>query len=424
MKLPHLHSKPLTPEEIETWKRVFLPTKGTTNDKTVEQSLWRRNQTEANKLMSGWQSPEDKARKIVYYKHTYDTVEQGGNTYLALASTYVYCALTLKKEELDKYHQMVSRGIENGGWKTTGNGTYLNEDLKLTVRHFANPHSRPREYDKFPEGYSTLEIELKSRDYKITNEQETVWHIAQEGLRKSAKRTNPTYIQSFEEILEYLPCQIEVGCGPSYEAGVDPLHVLHDIYSINEPFTKKFIIDADHDTFIRELVAEPERSYERTAGFYSKIITAKLTKFYQILKQLYERGYAVGPILTNNFDGLHLRVGIPEIFIRTYEEVVVLPDFQFDQRAKSLLVIGCHADRRGIERRARERGLKIIYIDPEGWWVDGEFISYPLESPQEGDFIYKKGANEAFADLSQILKLNEAPTLNSGSPNLAPQGAV
>ena len=72
--------------------------------------------------------------------------------------------------------------------------------------------------------------------------------------------------------------------------------------------------------------------------------------------------------------------------IRSYYKFL---DKQFDQNAKSLLVVGCHADRRGIEKRARERGLKIIYIDPEGWWVDGKFLAYPLESPQHTDLIYR-----------------------------------
>ena len=233
-----------------------------------------------------------------------------------------------------------------------------------------------------------------------------MWDIAQTGLRKSAKRTDPKYIVTAEEIKDFLPCQVELGCGPSYEAGVDPLHVMHEIYSINEPFTKKFIIDAKNDMFVRELICNPLKSYEKTSNYYSKIVTAKLTDFYIVLNKLYKCGFIVGPILTNNFDGLHLRLGIPEIFIRTYDEVEVLPDLQFDQKAKSLLVIGCHADRRGIERRARERALKIIYIDPEGWWVDGNFVDYPLESPQNADFIYRAGANEAFKKLAAALNLN------------------
>ena len=79
-----------------------------------------------------------------------------------------------------------------------------------------------------------------------------------------------------------------------------------------------------------------------------------------------------------------------------------MPELQFDPKAKSLMVIGCHADRRGIERRARERGLKIIYVDPEGWWVDGKFFNYPLESPQSTDIVFKKTAHEVFIDFAKI----------------------
>ena len=232
-----------------------------------------------------------------------------------------------------------------------------------------------------------------------------IWNIAQAGLRTSAKRTDPEYIENADKLVDLFPCQLELGCGPSYEAGVYPLHTLHDIYSINEPFTKVFIMDAARDTFIAGLISNPIKSFEKTTEFYSKVVTAKLTDFYYTLQKIYKTGHVVGPILTNNFDGLHLRLGIPEIFIRTYDEVDVLPKLKFHPDAKTLLVIGCHADRRGIERRARERGLKVAYVDPEGWWVDGNFISYPLESPQKGDLILKKGATEAFKEIKDKLNL-------------------
>lgn len=406
MKVPYILEEALDKEALHTWETIFAPSKGTKNDKTVEQSLWRRNQTEANKEMSGWTDPSDKARKILYYKHEYDVVDVKDEKHLAVISSFVYFAVTLKADQLAEYKNQVYEGIKKGNWKKEADDKYTNEDLELQINYYKNPHARQREYDTFPEGYETLELMVKSNNYNITNEYDFVWKIAQAGLRKSAKRTNPKYVESIKEFIEFLPCQVETGCGPSYEAGVDPLHTMHEIYSINEPFTKKFIISAKEDTFIRDLIAKPKDSYKKTANFYSKIITAKLTDFYKILGQLYAKGYIAGPILTNNFDGLHLRVGVPEIFIRTYDEVDVLPNYKFHEDARSLLVIGCHADRRGIERRARNAGLKVLYIDPEGWDVDDTFFDYFLESPQEEDLILKTGATNAFLELAKLLKIN------------------
>jgi hypothetical protein len=401
MKLPFLLKAKLDSESIDVWNNVLLTTRGTTNDKTVEQSLWRRTQTERNAAVSGWKEESDKGRKIVYYKHKYDMIEVKGKKHLALMSTYVYIALTLKTKDLIAYKKMCEDNVVKGKWKSIENNKYTNGDLRLTLNHYQSPANRAREFDQFPEGYETLEIEVKSKNYEMSNEQEQIWQIAKAGLRKSLKRDNPHYVKDVKEISEYLPCQIEMGCGPSFEAGVWPLHVLHEIYSINEPFTKKFIIDAENDKFVDNLIGNPNKVFRKTSDFFGRIVTSKLTDFYYILKELYEKGKVVGPILTNNFDGLHLRVGIPELFLRTYDEVDVMPELQFDPKAKSLMVIGCHADRRGIERRARERGLKIIYIDPEGWWVDDKFFDYPLESPQPSDMIFKKTAHEVFREFAK-----------------------
>lgn len=402
MKLPLLVAGvEIDAETLDVWNKVFLPTRGSENDKTVEQSLWRRNQTEKNKLVSGWNKDGDKARKIVYYKHQYDLIDFSGERKLALVSTYIYIALTLRKGALRQYLKMSLDNIGRGNWNKIGKDEYENGDLKLKIKHYLSPGERRGEYDAFPTDYETVEITLKSKDFVVSDEQKLIWQIAKAGLRKSLKRDNPKYAASVSDLRNYFPCQIEMGCGPSSEAGVWPLHTLHEIYSINEPFTKKFIIKAKEDKFVDNLIGNPQRMLQNTSAFFGKILSTKLTDFYFILKELYVKGKIVGPILTNNFDGLHLRVGIPEIFLRTYDEVDTMPNLKFHPKAKSLMVIGCHADRRGIERRARERGLKVVYIDTEGWWVDNKFIDYPLESPQANDLIYKRSADQAFRELAK-----------------------
>lgn len=409
MNFPFFIQKPLDETSLATWEKVFLPSKGTKLDKTVEESLWRRTQSEKNKNVSGWNDENDKARKILYYRHEYDVLDADGNKQLALTSTYVYYSLTLMETQIKEYGEMIYSELKSGGWKET-NRTQTKEsfelgDLLMDICFYTNPEDRPFEYDTFPKGYQTIEIFVHSKNYIVTDKiQKMIWHIAKAGFRKSLPRTNPTYAKSIEEFIPYLPAQVEFGCGPSYEAGILPLHTLHEVYSINEPFTKKFIMTANEDTFIRDLVGKPKDSFNKTADFFYKIVTAPLTDFYKVLKRLHDKGLVVGPVITNNFDGLHLRLGFEELFIRTYDEVIVMPELQFDPRAKSLIVVGCHADRRSIELRARERGLKIMYIDPEGWHVDGDFFDYLLENAQTGDLIYKEGASQAFRELAESLE--------------------
>ena len=230
-----------------------------------------------------------RGRKIVYYKHKYDMVEINGEKKLALISTYVYIALTLKTEELMKYKEMCESNLDKGKWSKTNDSKFKNEDLKLTLNYFKSPEDRPREYDRFPGGYETLEIEMMSKNYVMTDEQVQIWQIAKAGLRKSLKRDNPVYVNSVNEVAEFMPCQIEMGCGPSFEAGVWPLHVLHEIYSINESFTKKFIINAKEDKFVDDLVGDTEKVFTKTSDFFGRIVTSKLTDFYYILKEMFEK---------------------------------------------------------------------------------------------------------------------------------------
>jgi len=149
MKIPYTLLKELDENSINVWNDVFLPTKGSNNDKTVEQSLWRRNQTERNKEMSGWSGPNDKARKILYYKHEYGLTSVEGKQHLALLSTYIYFCLTLPKDKLRHYMNAIEKGISLAGWKYT-NPVYSLGDLRLTINHYPEPDKRASEYLDFP----------------------------------------------------------------------------------------------------------------------------------------------------------------------------------------------------------------------------------------------------------------------------------
>jgi hypothetical protein len=108
----------------------------------------------------------------------------------------------------------------------------------------------------------------------------------------------------------------------------------------------------------------------------------------------------VGPIITNNFDCQCADVGLPEVSLRNYDAGPYYPTIAYDPRARSLLVIGVHADRRLVQMRARDRGLRVITVDPERYVApDGRTIDYPVEAPQDGDLFARATAGDALPRL-------------------------
>lgn len=74
-------------------------------------------------------------------------------------------------------------------------------------------------------------------------------------------------------------------------------------------------------------------------------------------------------------------IDLKEKYVRRFEEFQIVPEIEFHPDARSLLVVGAHADRRRVEKQAREKGLQVIYVDPEGYLnPSGATIPYPLES--------------------------------------------
>jgi hypothetical protein len=63
------------------------------------------------------------------------------------------------------------------------------------------------------------------------------------------------------------------------------------------------------------------------------------------------------------------------------------------------------------QRYARNRGLKVVYIDPERYIApDGSVISYPVESPQDIDLFVRMPAGEAMPRLYRALTGQDIPT--------------
>jgi hypothetical protein len=221
------------------------------------------------------------------------------------------------------------------------------------------------------------------------------------GLREKLVREEPRYVD-VDELVPHFPAQLELGCGPSIEAGIPHLSTLHRIYGVSHA-NYGFVFRAKDDGLL-EVFRDPVGKYREMTEIYRACLVARPTPFYERMLDLHRRGFLVGPVITNNFDCQCADLGLPEISLRRYDWSPYYPEIPHDERAKSLLVIGVHADRRLVQMRARKRGLRVLFIDPEAYVApDGSAIAYPVEAPQAGDLFVKQTAHDAFAALHPLL---------------------
>src|SRR6185295_13936510 len=97
----------------------------------------------------------------------------------------------------------------------------------------------------------------------------------------------------------HLPAQVELGCGPSIEAGIPHLSTLHRIYGVSRA-DYSFVFRAADDGLLT-LFRDPEAKYREMTDIYRACLVADETPFYRRLVDLWRRGFLVGPVITNNF---------------------------------------------------------------------------------------------------------------------------
>ncbi|MFD3504848.1 hypothetical protein [Streptomyces sp. NPDC058678] len=102
-------------------------------------------------------------------------------------------------------------------------------------------------------------------------------------------------------------------------------------------------------------------------------------------------------------NGAPARAGLPEVVVRRYDQKV--PPVPLIDEAKALLVVGLHADRREVQRRAREKGMRIFFVNPEGLTENGAFKEYPIEGAREGDAVVRGQAIPMLARLCEQLNV-------------------
>lgn len=352
-------------------------------ERKSREGIWRRHQCFENKELSDWVSEKSKKRRIIHYKDNYNVIDND----FFLESSYLYHHLFLPTKECQKDINEIYSLLNK--WDYIKKNIFKNGDLFLKI-------IKKEVFD-----YTCFDFIFFSKGFYISNKlKERPWNIFSLGMRPKYKKQTPQKIK-IEDLEKFFPAQLELGCGPSIECGIPPLNYLHGVYNLNKE--NKFCFDFD---FIREMIIDPEQKYKKLTKIHVSTLQAKPSNFFKNLKKLINKGLFLEDVFVNNFDGICNDFGIKEYYLRKHDLDGKYPEYKFNEKAKSLIVVGSHADRREVQKNARNKGIPIIFVDPEGYQNGINFISYPLEYTSSKDYLINLGASE-FSNLTNLVYGNK-----------------
>ena len=407
MFLPLPVIEQLTPEQVANWERHFAGD-GHERSRSIEEGVWRRTQERANAEQSGWDRDSSGRRRVVHYRYQYGLDYTFPVPRLVLKDLYLFHSITAPAAEIDHYLTDLTKWFGEGRWRPKPDGIWAKGDLRVTVAEYDEHPQDERAGRDTPAGFRSLDVYFISEDFEVARTVRNLpWDVLAGGMRVKERRGEPTIAEDLAPLLGFLPFQVEVGCGTSIEAGIPPLHYLHEVYRVtarkDNSLTQShaFTMSPESDTLVREMLLGAELKAPDLVAMFRSCFLAEPTSAHWALKALHDAGHMVGPVITHNFDVLSARAGLPEVFVRRYDQKI--PPVPLLPEAKSLLVIGLHADRRAVQERAREKGMRVFFVDPEGLQENGVFKEYPIEGAREGDIVVRQRAIPALARLCELL---------------------
>ncbi|GHG95421.1 hypothetical protein [Streptomyces rubradiris] len=412
MFLPHPVCDSLTPEQVRMWDAHFSPEAGGQRRPAIEEGIWRRTQEPGNRELSGWTEEESGRRRVVHYRLHYGLDRTQPMERLVLEDLYLFVSWLAPAAEIEAHRRDLDKWLADGRWKPAGeDGSWRRGDLRVTINEYAvHPQDERADRDT-PEGFASVDVTIHSEDYTLTRAARNLpWDVLAGGMRVKEQRGNPTYADDLSGLLDHLPFVVEAGCGTSIEAGIPPLHWLHEVYRVTartgNDLTQgyAFTLAPADDILVKEVLTDTARKVDDMVSMFRTVVLAEPTSAHRVLKALHDAGHMVGPVATHNFDRLFAKAGLPEAFMRRYDQRT--PHMPFPDEAKALLVIGLHADRRAVQARARERGLPIFYLDTEGVTENGVHKPYLIEGAREGDIVVRSEATPALLHLAELLNVH------------------
>ncbi len=197
------------------------------------------------------------------------------------------------------------------------------------------------------------------------------------------------------EALGVSGCDLLAGSGLSYEAGLPMLKEVHDLFWVDYGY-EDFCL-GEKDRFPSLLKEDLTGMFRRFAGWHTQAATTQPSEAHHCLMQLRQTGF-LHNIFTDNIDRLFDLTGIHD-----YEQVRgsgVVNEFHqvhFHPESNALLVVGVSADRRGIIAQARQRGLKLVVVNP---YIPVSPGAKNLDYLRDGDIYYRMCASEALTQIA------------------------
>ena len=389
MKLPLVLLSDLTEQQNQKWQRQFVNI-----NRTYLEGVWRRSQEKENAKESGWKSDKDARIRLLQFRDSYKLNKISKNSYnLELENGYLWLYTELPLNELENYTNKILETAISYQWHIEESGkTYkiTKGEMSLSIRVDIDTLQKKRILGSSSNPvYGNLEVSIITGNPDLKPiDSNAPWNLFNIGIRKKGTRgTSPQVIKNLNQLKKLMPFQLELGAGISINCGISPLHTLHGIYYVSDLLTKKFKFGIE-DKLVCDILSNPESFYSQASLILKQAILAEPSELYRLFKKWQDEGKVVGKTITNNFDGLTSVAGLKELYIRKFSEKDLFPKINFSKDAKSLLVVGVHADRRNVQKSARKSGLNIIYLDPECFFDDtGNWFGYPLESIQNSDYL-------------------------------------
>lgn len=185
-------------------------------------------------------------------------------------------------------------------------------------------------------------------------------------------------------------CDLLAGSGLSYESGLPMLKEVHDLFWVDDNY-QGFCLGAK-DLLPSLLTKDLEDMFRQFAGWHVKAAKAHPSEAHKCLFQL-RRSNFLHDVYTDNIDKLFVLAGFDDcIQVRGSGVVNEFFPVHFHADSNALLVVGVSADRRGIIAQARQRGLRIIVINP---YLPVSPGAKNLDYLQSDDIYYGLSAGQA-----------------------------
>jgi hypothetical protein len=188
----------------------------------------------------------------------------------------------------------------------------------------------------------------------------------------------------------FLPADLYVGSGISYEAGLPTLCDMHDIFGVDCHAQRGFTVGAE-DWLPRALADEDVSRIRLFCTVHTMALDAEATDAMRHIRQLMDARH-VGRIFTDNVDNVLAKAEVP--FERVRGSGVFNERYPAEFASPNLIVVGVAADRRQIIRQARGAGIRVIIVNP--CKKVSPNVTH-LDYVRNTDIFYKETAQDFFA---------------------------